>query len=155
MPTLALLHPLLTDLTAQLTAHNSTSGAGPRRLRLRIAVHDGHVLTDAHGFTGDDINHAFRLLDAHATRAVLAANPAADAVLVVSDAVHYGVIRHGYEGIDPAAWQPVRVHAKETRTRAWVYLPGLPQQPELPTVLTSPPVGPATPPDPPGAARPT
>jgi len=32
---------------------------------------------------------------------VLAANPGATVVLVVSDVLHDGVVRHAYEGIDP------------------------------------------------------
>src|SRR5574341_1431185 len=144
VPIATLLHPLLTDLTAQLAVHNRSIGTGPGRLRLRAAVHDGYVLADQYGYTGDDLNHTFRLLDAPTTRLVLAASPAADAVLVVSDAVHHGVVRHAYPGIHPATWQPVRIHAKETSTRGWIHLPGLPQQPHLPAVLTSPPIGPAS-----------
>jgi tetratricopeptide (TPR) repeat protein len=143
VPTATLLHPLLSTLTSQLTTDNQHA-SGPQRLRLRVTVHDGHVLQDPHGYTGEDLNHCFRLLDAHAIRAVLADSPRADVVLVVSDAVYQGVIRHGYEGVDPSAWQPVRVHAKETRTRAWVHLPGLDRQPELSSVLMAPPMGPAT-----------
>jgi tetratricopeptide (TPR) repeat protein len=143
VPTATLLHPLLSTLTTQLAADHQQA-SGPGRLRLRVAVHDGHVLHDAHGYTGEDLNHCFRLLDAHATRTVLADNRDAAAVLVVSDAVYQGVVRHAYPGLDPAGWQPVRVHAKETRTRAWVHLPGLPHQPVLSSVLTVPPLGPAT-----------
>ena len=134
VPAATLLHPLLTDLTTRLATHNQTA-TGPDRLRLRIAVHEGHVLADTHGHTGHDLNHTFRLLDAQAARTVLANSPSANAVLVVSDSVYQGVVRHGYGGIDPAVWQPVRVHAKETRSRAWINLPGLTTQPHLPEVL--------------------
>lgn len=143
VPAATLLHPLLTDLAARLGTDNQTA-AGPGRLRLRIALHEGHVLADDHGHVGDDLNHAFRLLDAQATRAALASNPAADAVLVASDPIYQGIIRHAYQGLAPSDWQPIRVHSKETRTRAWVHLPGLPSQPELPTVLAAPPIGPAS-----------
>src|SRR6266536_3084097 len=143
VPAATLLHPLLSDLTIKLTTDNQQA-TGPGRLRLRVAVHEGHVLADTHGHTGEDLNHAFRLLDAQATRTVLAGSPSADAVLVVSDAVYQGVVRHAYQGLDPAVWQPVRVHAKETRTRAWVHLPGLSSQPELSSVLAAPPLGPTT-----------
>ncbi len=143
VPTATLLHPLLSTLTTQLTTSNQQA-TGPERLRLRVAVHDGHVLHDPHGYTGEDLNHCFRLLDAHATRAVLADSRGADAVLVVSDAVYQGIVQHAYEGLDPAGWQPARVHGKEIRTRAWIHLPGLPHQPALPSVLAAPPLGPAT-----------
>jgi len=138
-----LLHPLLSHLAAQLAADNQPA-ASPARLRLRVAVHEGHVLADQHGYTGEDLNHTFRLLDAHATRTVLAGSPSAASVLVVSDAVYQGIVQHRYAGVDPAGWQPIRIHAKETRTRAWARLPGLARQPDLPAVLAAPPVGPAT-----------
>jgi tetratricopeptide (TPR) repeat protein len=141
--TARLLHPLATSLAGGLADDNQQV---PRseRMRLRVVVHAGEALQDAHGHTGASLNHAARLLDAEATRAVLAGSPAAEMVLVVSDVVHEGVMRHAYQGIDPAGWQPVRIHTKETSTRAWVHLPGLSVQPHLPPVLVAPRVGPAS-----------
>jgi hypothetical protein len=129
--TTRLLHPLVTSFVSGLVDDNQHALAG-ERMRLRVVVHAGEILADAHGHTGDDLNHAFRLLDAEATRAVLAGSPAAAVVLVVSEAVYQGVVRHGHAGIDPDGWQPVRIHAKETLARAWVHLPGLADQPDLP-----------------------
>src|SRR6266508_816014 len=63
VPAATLLHPLLSTLTTKLTTDNQQA-TGPGRLRLRVAVHEGHVLADPHGHTGEDLNHAFRLLDA-------------------------------------------------------------------------------------------
>src|ERR687887_463549 len=105
------------------------------RLRLRVAVHEGHVLADAHGHSGEAVNHTFRLLDAQAARAMLAGYPDADAVLIISDTLYQEVVRHAYQGLDPAVWQPVGVHAKETRTRGWVHVPGLARQPDVPSAL--------------------
>src|SRR6266536_2249312 len=139
--TARLLHPLVSRLASGLAGDNQQVPAA-ERLRLRVAVHAGEVLHDPYGHTGASFNHAARLLDAEATRAVLAASPTADVVLVVSDTVYEGVARHGYEGIDPAGWQPIRIHAKETTTRAWVHLPGLATQPPLPAALVASRVGP-------------
>src|SRR6266542_1140984 len=139
--TARLLHPLVSRLASGLAGDNQQVPAA-ERLRLRVAVHAGEVLHDPYGHTGASFNHAARLLDAEATRAVLAASPTADVVLVVSDTVYEGVVRHGYEGIDPAGWQPIRLHAKETATRAWVHLPGLAAQPPLPAALVASRVGP-------------
>src|SRR6266536_918773 len=139
--TARLLHPLVSRLASGLAGDNQQVPAA-ERLRLRVAVHAGEVLRDPYGHTGASFNHAARLLDAEATRAVLAASPTADVVLVVSDTVYEGVVRHGYEGIDPAGWQPIRIHAKETTTRAWVHLPGLATQPPLPAALVASRVGP-------------
>ncbi len=142
VPTTRLLHPLATSLASGLAADNRRAPAA-QRLRLRIVVHAGELLHDAHGHTGQSWNHAARLLDAEATRTVLAACPAAEVVLVVSDVLYDGVVRHAYQGIDPDGWQPVRVHCKETSARGWVHLPGLAAQPRLPAVLAAASVGPA------------
>src|SRR5919198_3329264 len=130
-----LLH-LAIDMAADLALDNQRAPAA-QRMRLRVVVHAGEMLADARGHTGASLNFAARLLDADAARAVLVASPAAELVVVVSDEVHEGVVRHGYAGGDPAAWQPLRVHAKETSTRAWVHLPGLAAQPRLPAVLVA------------------
>jgi tetratricopeptide (TPR) repeat protein len=137
-----LLH-LAIDMAADLALDNQRAPAA-QRMRLRVVVHAGEMLADARGHTGASLNFAARLLDADAARAVLVASPAAELVVVVSDEVHEGVVRHGYAGVDPAAWQPVRVHAKETSTRAWVHLPGLAAQPRLPAVLVALRMGPAS-----------
>lgn len=135
-----LLHPLSTSLVTGLADDNEQV---PRaeRMRLRVVVHIGELLQDPHGHTGASLNLAARLLDAQAFRVVLAESPAVDVALMVSDAVYEGVVRHGYAGIMPMDWQPVRIHAKETSTRAWLHLPGLTNQPTLPAELTAPRVG--------------
>jgi NB-ARC domain len=142
VPTTRLLHPLATRLASGLAADNRRMPAG-EGMRLRVVVHAGELLHDSYGHTGASLNHAARLLDADATRAVLAACPAAEVALVVSDVLYDGVVRHAYQGIDPDGWQPVRVHGKETSARAWVHLPGLAAQPPLPAVLAASRVGPA------------
>jgi hypothetical protein len=75
---------------------------------------------------------------------MLAASQAAMVVLVVSDLLYDGVVRHAYEGIDPDGSKPVRVHGKETSARAWVHLPGLVAQPQPPAVLAIPTAGPVS-----------
>lgn len=125
-----LLHPLVPRLAQGLERSNRRV-APPARLRLRLALHHGQVLTDRYGHTGEALNHAFRLLDAQVVRAVLAEVPTADMVLVASEAVYQAVIRHSYGHIDPASYQPVQVISKETRARAWVHLPRLRVQPQL------------------------
>jgi hypothetical protein len=137
-----LLH-LTIGMAGALALDNQHAPAA-HRMRLRVVAHAGEMLADARGHTGASLSFAARLLDADAARAVPAASPAAELVLVVSDEVYEGVVRHAYAGVDPAAWQPVRVHAKETSTRAWVHLPGLAAQPQLPAVLVAMRVGPAS-----------
>jgi tetratricopeptide (TPR) repeat protein len=150
--TARLLHPFATGLAGRLADSNRDVSA-TEWLRLRIVVHAGTVLAGAHGFAGASIVHAARLLDARTTSALMAGNPAA-AALVISDEVYQDVVRHAYPGIDPAGWQAMRVHVKETTTRAWIHLPGLTTQPSLPTVLAAPHAAPASVPIPHELPRP-
>lgn len=83
------------------------------------------------------------------TRAVLAQVPA-DLVLVVSDAIYQGIVKHGYDAIESASFYPVWVSAKETTARAWIQVPGSPAA-DLPRFLVvapdrSPMVSPLMPP---------
>jgi class 3 adenylate cyclase len=96
-----LLH-LVIDMAGDLARGNQHAPA-THRMRLRVVVHAGEMLADARGHTGASLNFASRLLDADAARAVLAFSPAAELVVVVSDEVYEGVVRHGYAGVDPAA----------------------------------------------------
>ncbi len=157
VPITRLAHSLPRVLTERLAADNKTIPA-VERLRLRLVVHAGGVIKDAHGYSGAALTHASRLLDAQAGRAVLDAVPEAQVVLLVSDHVYDTVIKHGFEDIDPASYQPVQVQHKETRTRAWVHLPGQATQPDLAGLAGTPPglsVDPATPLGPPdGIDRP-
>ena len=141
--TARLLDPLAAGLASGLAEENRQV-AWSARMRLRVVVHAGEVLADAHGHTGASLNHAARLLEAETTRSILAGSPEASVVLVVSDEVYQGVVRHAYRGIDPDGWQPVRIHAKETTTRAWAHLPGVRPQPDLPALLAAPRIGPAS-----------
>jgi AcrR family transcriptional regulator len=118
-----LLDPLVSRLAAELSNQNHHS-TDAERLRLRVAIHDGQVLSDAHGYTGTALIHAFRLLNAEVVRAALRRAPAAHLVVVVSDLIWESIVSQEYPGIDPASFKPVRVHTKETHTRAWVHLPG-------------------------------
>jgi hypothetical protein len=44
-------------------------------------------------------------------------------VLLVTDRIHQGVVKHGLSGIDPATYRPVDPTVKGTRVRAWVHIP--------------------------------
>jgi PAS domain-containing protein len=121
-----LLHPLLPRLVSGLARYNGTA-ADTARLRVRAVVHAGELIRDDHGITGEDLVLAFRLLDADVVRAHLT-QAVADLVLVVSDAMYQGIVKHGYGRIDPATFQAVWVTAKETSTRAWLHIPGTGRQ---------------------------
>jgi hypothetical protein len=92
-------------------------------IQLRSALHLGPICHDAHGFIGADVNLLCRLLDTRQLKRRLA-DSAAEIGLIASDYLYFNVIRRQPSLLDPALFDPVRIRVKETRTRAWVYLPG-------------------------------
>jgi hypothetical protein len=121
MPSAMVVDPLVAHIRAGLRRHNRLS-SDAAQIKLRVAVHIGEVHGDAHGLVGTAINHVFRLLDAEALKRALASS-GADAALIVSNYFFDSIIRHGPDLIDPAAFQPVTVAVKETRTRGWIHVP--------------------------------
>jgi hypothetical protein len=114
-----LLDPVVPSLAAGLRAHNATAGPG-QRIRLRIAMHAGEVLHAGAGWLGDDVNQACRLVNGEPLYQELARCSRTDLVLVVSELIHHGVVRHGYRGIDPASYARVHIEVKGTDLHAWL-----------------------------------
>ena len=99
-------------------------------MRLRAVVHAGEVHDDGWGFYGDDIDVAFRLLEAPTVKRVLRDAPEAPLVLVVSEEIWAGIVRHGY--IDDGPYQQrVQVQVGERRRRGRVHVP-VPARSDLP-----------------------
>ncbi|ONI78139.1 hypothetical protein ALI144C_31555 [Actinosynnema sp. ALI-1.44] len=119
-----LIDPLIPRLAAILGEYNRVICAASR-IRLRVAVHAGEVLRSPSGWVGTDINLACRLVNSEPLYRELTRVPRADVVLVVSDVIHQGVIRHGYRGITPSGYRAVHVVSKEVDTHAWVHIPGV------------------------------
>ncbi|AHH99607.1 hypothetical protein GCM10010174_18170 [Kutzneria viridogrisea] len=110
--------PTLRELLAEHAARHPEQS-----LRLRAAVHTGDVHYDARGCYGEDVDITFRLLNSQKLKTLLrqSSDPL---VLVVSQDVHRSVIRHGYEGIDDSAFEPlVSVRIAGQRQRGWVHVP--------------------------------
>ena len=95
------------------------------RLRLRIALHRGHIERGANGWAGDSAVGIHRILDSAPARAALGGHPDADFVLIVPDLLYQDVIAHGYGLLRPEAFTKVDVEipAKNFVDRAWVYVP--------------------------------
>jgi len=127
------------ELATALSEHNRAHDT-EARIRLRMAVHAGEVVSDAHGVVGAAINAAFRLLAAEELKRTLRASAGALAV-IASEWIFDEVIRHD-PASDLAAYRQVRVSVKETQTSAWIYVPGEPYPAENPTA--SSPVPPLT-----------
>ncbi len=122
MSKVELLDPVIPNLAARIGEYNA-AGPGPR-IRVRVSVHAGEVHRDATGWAGTDLNVACRLVGNAAVSRYLLRRPAADVLVVVSDAVYHAVVREAYRRIDPATYEPVHIAIKELNTRAWVHVPG-------------------------------
>jgi class 3 adenylate cyclase len=113
-----LLDPLLPRLAKAIHAANADPTS--ERVRIRVAVHAGELIQDSTGWFGTDLNLACRLVDAEAAYARLRESVESEIVLVTSDVIYEGVIRHGYRDLDPSDYRRVRVRAKEVDTTAWL-----------------------------------
>nr|CTQ90977.1 High-affnity carbon uptake protein Hat/HatR [Kibdelosporangium sp. MJ126-NF4] len=113
-------------LVEALNRHNGVHGAG-EQIRLRMAVHAGEVLLDAHGATGVAINHTFRLLDASPLKDALAGSDGVLAV-ITSDWFFREVVWHS--AADETRYRPKHIRVKETDAVGWICLPDDPYPPD-------------------------
>jgi hypothetical protein len=96
-------------------------------------VHAGEVHDDGRGFYGDDLDVAFRLLDSPAVKRALREASASPLVLVVSEEIFTGIVRHGY--VEGGRYeQRVQVRVGERRRRGRVHVP-LPPAFERPVLI--------------------
>jgi hypothetical protein len=120
VPKELLVESLPPALVTALNRHNGTHKS-PEQIRLRMALHAGEIRYDAHGITASAVNLAFRLLDADALKAALAASP--DALVIIASAWFFQeVVKHS-PACNAAAYRRVSVSVKETSTIGWIYLP--------------------------------
>jgi hypothetical protein len=130
VPKTVLFGRLIPALTALLTGHNAAIAEPELQMRLRAVVHAGEVHDDGRGFYGDDIDVAFRLLESPTVKRMLREAPEAPLVLVVSEEIWDGIVRHGYVDGGPYR-QRVQVRVGERRRRGRVHIP-VPVRSELP-----------------------
>jgi class 3 adenylate cyclase len=117
-----LIHPLPERLRDLIRRHNHVSRESAA-IQLRAAAHIGPVDHDGHGFVGTDVNFAFRMLEARSVKRMLAAS-GAELCLAVSDYVYHSFVCHYPSLVHPDTFRTVRFQVKNTRARAWTYLPG-------------------------------
>lgn len=125
LPKPLLLSRLIPILASLLAAHNSgiSPADQPRILRLRAVLHAGEVHYDEKGPFGEDLDVAFRLLDAPRFKAHLK-NATASLALVASDYIYQTIIRHGYAGIlEKEFVQLITVTVGCQRRKGWVQFP--------------------------------
>jgi hypothetical protein len=122
VPKTVLLGVFIPALATLLAEHNVRISHPALRIRLRAVVHAGEIHDDGRGFYGEDLDVAFRLLNAQKVKETLRETPAAPLVLVVSEAIFTGIVRHRY--VDADGYEPlVRVRVAELSHRGWVHLP--------------------------------
>ncbi|WP_073791958.1 SAV_2336 N-terminal domain-related protein [Streptomyces sp. CB01580] len=102
-------------------------------LRLRIGMHDGPVWRDATGISGSTVSHVSRLVDSPIARQLLDVEDA-DVLVVASQSLYEGVIRHGASFIEPALFSAAVLEFKQGDVIAWFHLPGRPA-PDISAVL--------------------
>jgi class 3 adenylate cyclase len=133
VPKTMLLGRLMPVLAALLAEHNAQVARPELELRLRAVVHAGEVHYDGRGFYGDDLDVAFRLLDAAAVKRALREATSSPLVLVVSEEISTAIVRHGY--VSPGRCGPaVRVRVGERLRRGRVHIP-VPADADRPPVL--------------------
>jgi uncharacterized membrane protein YtjA (UPF0391 family) len=117
-----LIDPLPEKLRGLIRRHNRVSSSAAQ-MQLRAAVTIGPLEHDGYGFVGTDVNFAFRMLASRPLKRMLA-DSGAELGLVVSEYVYRCLVCRYPSRVGPGAFQPVRFQAKNTRARAWTYLPG-------------------------------
>ncbi|MEU8803164.1 hypothetical protein [Spirillospora sp. NPDC048819] len=130
LPKTLLLSRLVPKLAHQLVEYNAGLPAAERPrlgLRVRVVVHAGEVHRDENGCFGEAVDLACRLLDSPKLKQGLRESPA-PLVLAVSEDIYWGIVRHGYDGICPSAYQPdLRVSVGGRRRQGYVHVPSVVQ----------------------------
>jgi hypothetical protein len=128
VPKTVLLDAFVPQLIALLAEHNATMVDSPHlQMRLRVVVHAGDIHDDGKGFFGEELDVAFRLLDAPQVKRALSLSPA-PLVLVISDEIFRAIVWHGYGAINAGAYaRRVRVKVADRHRQGWIHLPGLTQ----------------------------
>jgi hypothetical protein len=122
VPKTLLLGQLVPMLTALLDEHNASVIRPELRIRLRAVVHAGEIHEDDKGFYGDDLDAAFRLLEAPRLKKALKEAVASPLILVVSEEIFHGIVEQGY--LNDAQFKPlVRVRVGRRQRRGWVHIP--------------------------------
>lgn len=120
IPKTRLLDTVVPDLHRQLLEY--ATHVGPP-LRLRAVLHAGEVNYDEHGPYGEQMDVAFRLLESPDVKQRFNATES-PLILVVSDPIYHGIVRHGYPGIEERAFGAVtEVLVGGQCYHGWAYVP--------------------------------
>ncbi|MGW0777010.1 hypothetical protein ACWD01_25885 [Streptomyces sp. NPDC002835] len=132
-------------LNHRLRDHARTSSE-EGALRLRVALHQGDVARDGHGWAGAELNTACRLVDIDPLRSALASGTRAGLALAVSADWHRQIVRHDDPSVASETFRRVPFDAKEIQgAYAWIRVPGYDAPPGLTETETAPPAAPSGP----------
>lgn len=120
VPTSSIVDRILDNLATVLRRYNSTAALATR-IQMRIALHVGPVVSDAHGVDGLAIIHAARLLDDPALRRHIA-ETGADLGFITSAFVYDTIIQPNLGHVDPAVYRQLKCQVKDLNLDAWMYL---------------------------------
>jgi hypothetical protein len=117
--------PLLVEGLIDALARTNTDQNAHARLRIRVALHRGHVSSGINGWIGEPTIAVHRLLDSPSLRRALADHPESDLALIVSDVLFRDVIAHGFGHLSPDAFTRVSVSLpdKNFEEDGWIYVP--------------------------------
>ncbi len=121
IPKNRLLHPFSSALRDQLEAHNKAAPEA-ERMRLRTVISSGDLRRDEDGYYSTPVDEAFGLLNSDELRSSLTCTDASLVVAVTED-IYQGVVRHGYDEIDPTKYERITVQLKRRMLKAWVTIP--------------------------------
>src|SRR6266508_1020837 len=82
----------------------------------------GELVSDEHGYFGEDLDEAFGLVNSDFLRNCLA-ETASPLVLLVTNQIYQGIVKQETVGIDPAIYKRVKVSVKGKRLYAWLQVP--------------------------------
>ena len=91
-------------------------------MRLRVVVDAGELRRDRGGYYGTPLDEAYGLVNSDELRECLR-RTRAPLVLVVTQELYEGVVRHGYGGIDPATYKRHTIRLKQRDLDVWIHRP--------------------------------
>lgn len=124
LPTDASEIAVIDDFTvrlAQALRDENEDFRADRRLRLRLALHQGLVCRASNGWAGQGIVAVSRTLDSVPVRLALQKSEA-DLVVALSRSLYTDVVRQFLTARDPEAFREVRVQSKEFVDTAWLWI---------------------------------
>lgn len=120
VPTSRVMARLLVDLPPRLRRHNHTYSEA-MRIRLRVAVDVGPVVSDPAGMSGDTIINVARLVEALVLKQRMEARHP-NLGVIASPFVFDTAIRPALGEFGPAGYESIQVSVKESSLPAWMKL---------------------------------